>query len=384
MTKLYRSSIEHIIDELQVVDAFIQRKFDSMKQSSNSDNDELSGLIISDLEIENSLKNLRKEKSDFSQIPQNSDEEIHALKEQIDLSVQNSSSTTLRLQSLVEKFHLSSFEKMILLFCLAPEFDKRYSTIYAFLQNNITKKFPSSQMLLDVICDSIMERLSVHIYFSQESPLFKYGIVRNSSDNDDEFHALSLDKSIMQYLLDHDKIDSTIDNVAHLEKNLEPVKIINKNLVTKLEHVFKLNAEQNDKIFIVLAGLDPISKKNIVTTLAHHLNLNLLNVDMSLLKQQKNFEISCRILMRESILHDATLYFENFDDISDFQYVNEFFSLINRLYVNSNIILIDMKNSKNLEILSSLNTYVIEVPHLTFSETKFLWKQYLGNIFPIK
>ena len=261
MTNAYRSSLEHIMNELQIVDAYIQRKFDSMKQNSSPDNDELSGLIISDLEIENALKNLRKEKSNFSQISQNFDEDIQALKCQIGVSVQNSSGISLRLQTLVEKLRLSSFEKMILLFCIAPEFDKRYSTIYAYLQNNITKKAPSSQMLLDVICESIMERLSAHGYFSHESPLFKYGILKTSSENDDEFHALSLDKSVMQYLLDTDIVDGRINHIVHLQKNTEPVKIVDVNLITKLEHIFKLNSKHEEKIFIVLSGSDEIYKK---------------------------------------------------------------------------------------------------------------------------
>ena len=125
-------------------------------------------------------------------------------------------------------------------------------------------------------------------------------------------------------------------------------------------------------------------KKNVVNTLCYNLNLNLLNVNTSLLKQQKNFEISCTVIMRESLLHDTTLYFENFDSLFDFEHIDEFFSLINTLYAHSNIILIDMKNLKNLEILSNLHMYVVEIHSLTFSETKLLWKQNLGNTFSDK
>src|SRR6476659_3382038 len=52
------------------------------------------------------------------------------------------------LVQLSDLFQLSRAEQLCLLLCLAPEIDARYSRVYAFLQDDVTRKQPSVELAL--------------------------------------------------------------------------------------------------------------------------------------------------------------------------------------------------------------------------------------------
>lgn len=74
-------------------------------------------------------------------------------------------------QQLAHAFQLSPNELDILLLALATELDPRYERLYAYLQDDITKKRPSINLLLDILTDKFQEKLQLRKLFSKESPL---------------------------------------------------------------------------------------------------------------------------------------------------------------------------------------------------------------------
>ena len=64
----------------------------------------------------------------------------------------------LSLPSVAHLFSLSPFEVQTVIMCLAPELRRKYDTLYAYLQDDITRKRPSVDLVLDVLCASEAER----------------------------------------------------------------------------------------------------------------------------------------------------------------------------------------------------------------------------------
>jgi hypothetical protein len=58
----------------------------------------------------------------------------------------------LSLQYLSQLFHITPFEEQCLIICLAPELDRKYEKIYAYLQDDITRKKPSVDLVISLLC----------------------------------------------------------------------------------------------------------------------------------------------------------------------------------------------------------------------------------------
>jgi len=57
-------------------------------------------------------------------------------------------------------FHLSTFDLELIVIALAPELDLRYERLYAYLQNDVTRRRPTVDLALNLLCDSAEERIS--------------------------------------------------------------------------------------------------------------------------------------------------------------------------------------------------------------------------------
>src|SRR5688572_33257750 len=66
----------------------------------------------------------------------------------------------LPLKNLAIRLSLSRFEISMILICLAPEIESKYEKVYAYLQNDTTRKKPTMGLILDVLCSSKDEKLN--------------------------------------------------------------------------------------------------------------------------------------------------------------------------------------------------------------------------------
>ena len=98
------------------------------------------------------------------------------MKSSNDFAAQQSADTNLelRLVKLKELFFLSDFDIDVILICLLVEVDLRYEKIYAYLQDDITKKYPSVDLLLNLLGQSTQDQLKVRRHFSEDANLHKY------------------------------------------------------------------------------------------------------------------------------------------------------------------------------------------------------------------
>jgi hypothetical protein len=60
-----------------------------------------------------------------------------------------------RLYLLQQQFNLTDFDLDLVLIALAPEIDRRYERIYAYLQDDVTRKYPSVDLAFNLLCNSL-------------------------------------------------------------------------------------------------------------------------------------------------------------------------------------------------------------------------------------
>jgi hypothetical protein len=111
-----------------------------------------------------------------------------------------------RLRSLALAFGLDRFELDTLLICLAPALDLRYERLFGFLQDDVTRKRPTVDLVLNVLCAPGVDKLKQLTRFSENAPLFRLHLLEKTGDTPPTTarllgQALALDETILAWLL---------------------------------------------------------------------------------------------------------------------------------------------------------------------------------------
>ncbi len=313
----YKDGLEHLLEELKWVEALVHLEIQRFRKSGSDDNsNEFKGLLITEEEVNSLLKKDPINDLESQKILNY----IEGLKRQIANRTQATLTQKiyLPLYRLTYLFHLDPFEKDVLLIALAPELDLKYERLYAYLQDDVTKRRPTVDLGLNLLCPSFEARLSFRKYFDTKSNLFKNSILSLGDDPKGEIpllaRSLKIDERIISFLLGSNEIDSRLIPFSSL---LEP-KVSFEQLI--LEEDFKnqlktLCQRQKDIENLILFFQGPYGSGRKFTALAickesgkRLLVINLENLFHTNLPLENAF----RLIFREALLQDAVPYFDKF------------------------------------------------------------------------
>ena len=117
-----------------------------------------------------------------------------------------------RLSRLCRAFRLSAFERSVVVLALAAEVDLKYERLYAYLQDDVTKKRPTVDLALKLFCPTVAARAEARAAFGSHSPLMRGELVTLVDDPGTRnpvllARCLKLDERIVGYLLGSDAVD---------------------------------------------------------------------------------------------------------------------------------------------------------------------------------
>lgn len=182
-------SLQHLLAELRAIDARLQRAVRLWQLAGQNPLDSFRGLYVSDPEAQALIERpfghnwgLSARLSPAENAAFEADH-AHACQDAAAvLALASAEGETLRLPHLAASFGLSRFELDVLLLALAPALDIRYERIYGYLQDDVTRKRPSVNLALDLLCPPGSERLAALEHFTDSSPLFQHRILERSSE----------------------------------------------------------------------------------------------------------------------------------------------------------------------------------------------------------
>ena len=102
---------------------------------------------------------------------------------------------------------LEDFDLDVLVIALAPELDLRYERLYAYLQDDVTRRRPTVDLALNLLCHSAAEKIERRQRFLPEAPLLRHGLIHLVTDPAQTApppllaHYLRLDGQILRRLL---------------------------------------------------------------------------------------------------------------------------------------------------------------------------------------
>jgi SpoVK/Ycf46/Vps4 family AAA+-type ATPase len=323
----FAASRDHLLAEIERIGLFVQMQLRRARQSAGA-GDEFRGLVISEKEVDELLK--RPPGSlPFAAAPEISDsEKLEAAIRQLSASILSRCEESirrnieLRVVSLKRAFALSDFDMECLLICLAAEIDPRYERFYAYLQDDVTKKYPSVDLVLNLVCQSLEEKLEARERFAAESPLVRYGLLQLSDDpsracNTLPGKALRLDERITRYLLGSDEPDSHIRSYARCvqpDKTLEDL-LLPAEMKRKMLALIVDRAPALTPAFLHMKGPYGCGRKATAGALCSASRQQLIHVDLEAVigNQPTGAHAALALVVREAMLRGCAVYIDGFD-----------------------------------------------------------------------
>jgi hypothetical protein len=124
-------------------------------------------------------------------------------------------------QRLRDWFQLSDFDLNVILIALAPEIDLRYERLYAYLQDDVTRKRPTVDLALNLFAPSTAAKLDLRQRFAPDAPLLKERLVHLMPEPGQLqppllSHYLKLDDLIVASILSERTLDRRLSAFCHI------------------------------------------------------------------------------------------------------------------------------------------------------------------------
>ncbi|MEN8261347.1 MAG: hypothetical protein ABFS02_12325, partial [Pseudomonadota bacterium] len=322
----FAGSLQHVLAELERVDLLIQAQVARVR-SLHADDEQFRGLYISEQELDALLRQPVGRPYWMSQEynPQTQFEPtLNEISHRINLRKQESQSQgiELRLDTLQHRFHLDPLEIDALLICLAVELDLRYERLYAYLQDDVTKKKASVDLVLNLLYPSAEQKLEARWYFSSNASLVRYRLLEIFEDPSQPHSPLlatylKIDDRIADYLLGYDELDPRIQSYATKvapRRSLDEL-VLDEGLKRGLMQRLTRGHSNEDQVVVHLKGPYGVGKQSVAEAVCRGRGLNLLAVDTERLAAEEgsSYEKALRLINREARLQKAALYWDGFD-----------------------------------------------------------------------
>jgi len=323
-TDLYRSSCEHIMDELLLMDFIIRSHVSRSRTAANAD-DEFMGLYIPENEIteylEKPLFGSGIKKAPGPGIEHKPDL-ITVMREEIDrkAAAGRERGTVLRLEKLADIYRMNDLEKNVLILCLIQEIDLRYGKLFAYLNNDITRKRVSVNLALDLFCSSFEDRQDSLKLLTRESPLVRHHLIRVLDEQEGVRlllleRILEIDEQIMDFLTGdyRMRINGTIGSFTEIYDGtrVPDELILPETIISKINAAIRL-CEDGIPVVFFLQGPRGTGKKASASVISSQVGRDMLVADTGRMVGPE-FAVYAELVCREALLRDAALYFDNFD-----------------------------------------------------------------------
>jgi hypothetical protein len=216
---------------------------------------------------------------------------------------------------LQQTFGLDTIDLDIVLIALAPETDLRYERLFAYLQDDVTRRRPTVDLALNLLCASRDAKIVARGRFSPEAPLMRHRLLQLSPDTAGTpppllAHVLKLDDPIVRFLLGQSGLDARLQSVARLEPAASP-------------HDMQPGAADQAMMRALASGIRPHfhlegpatgEKAASAARLAAGLRSPVLTVDLARLSLLTgDLDGTIDVLFREAQLLNAVLYLDGLD-----------------------------------------------------------------------
>jgi ATP-dependent 26S proteasome regulatory subunit len=293
----------------------------------------------------------------------------------------------LRLPSLSSELGLSSFEYQAFLVCLAASLDLRYERLFGFLQNDITRKSPGVNLILDLLAPSGSARLPAIDCFREGAPLLRLGLIQPVSAEAAQRPVLSRD-----FLAAPEVVSWVLGQYAPPEA-ISPALDL---LVQPFAGIPRLDEQPlaevdwpeitRQGVHLALSGADRHRQLFAAQWIAEQLDRPLLEIDLPGLKAAGGLIPDVlRLILRDCALLPALPYFAGWEALGEVEPAQQG-ALLNELAWFPGTFFSSSAASWNASGVYPVDPRPIlhwDFNPPTYAERRRLWRHYLGEGYPL-
>ena len=226
---------------------------------------------------------------------------------------------------LVREFSLAPTEQDILLLAVAPEIDLKYETLFAYLNNDITRRWPTFDLALRVCSMTPEQRVETRRYLLPGGTLFSNGLLRPVASTTEGRSWLATGFTgapmLSQYLSGISCLDPRLapfveERVGDLELERLPISREEQRVLRRLTDLFVTTSSVGP--ILVLSGRDETGRSQAAEAVCHELGLSLLRVDLEALRAcGESIDQLARMILLHGRLKGAGLYLTRTEALFD-------------------------------------------------------------------
>jgi AAA+ superfamily predicted ATPase len=216
-------------------------------------------------------------------------------------------------------FELSDFDLMVVVIAIAPELDRRYERVYAYLQNDARCQRPSVDLVLTLLCDAPAEKLARRAHFAANAPLVRQSLVQLVTPGPALRATLlaqevQLDEQVVNLLLSQPGLDRQLQSFCRLLPPSEGTgaRPEDEALLTWVTQHW----QAGQPLRLYFAGVDRAGKRRQAAAISATLQVPLLIVDLARWVAEKaTIDGAIQRILREAWFQGALLYVDDLDSL---------------------------------------------------------------------
>ncbi len=389
----FQSPADHLFAELERLKLLLQRQVLRLRAAHLLREDQFRGLYISDEEVDALLLRTRRPvgAEDDGEAPPllqdltaRSDALVTEIATRTDGSLKNN--VPLPLLQLRSLFSLSDFDYSALLVCIAPEVDTRFETLYAYVQNDVTRKYPTSDLILRLLCETPTEVVERRHSFSTSGPLLSTPLIHCSDDPQHRdcgwlSRPLRAESRIVDCILGRQEIDARLRPFTRLCQPAHALGTLHlpPALSAELQNVVRNFSDRG--AIVMLSGPAGCGKRSIAQDISRRQSRSLLQAQMDCVPAELSLSVVLKLLRREAQLQGANLFLANSDAVcgEDSVCVAKRSALLNAVDPGNFLVFLAAATPSSAASAPARFACVsFEIPAPDFSQRSILWKEALS------
>jgi SpoVK/Ycf46/Vps4 family AAA+-type ATPase len=322
---MYSTSLQQIVAELERLDLLLRVQVWRARQG-RGEAGELAAFYISDAEADELLeKTIGAPVWADVPLPRQLTDAVQAKLDQLSLAIAEhtaeslSHGVPLRLVALAGLFDLTAFDLDLILVCLAPELDRGYERLYAYLHDDVTRRQPNVDLALNLLCPDLDSKVAERTRLTLAAPLRRFRLLELGEEHGQRAvslldRTLRLEPRVVGFLLGDDAVDDRLQPYARLATpkasmdDLVFPEAFHGRLAQLTEHV-------RTRFVLYFQGPYGTGKRSAAAACCQALARPLLIVAGKRLApcDVGEFATLVHLLGREARLQGALVYWEDFD-----------------------------------------------------------------------
>jgi hypothetical protein len=274
------------------------------------------------------------------------------------------------LDRLCQLFDLSSFDRDVLLLCMAIELRTDFASLFAMLNGNTQANYPTFGLALLVLADPNWKSIA------PDAPLRYWRLLEIGPGTALTLSPLKIDERILHYLLGTVSLDARLASMAEF-LTLETEALVPSHQILAEQIAAIWQRKSRILPVVQLSGAESASKKAIAATVCQICNLRSIAIPAQAIPLPADeLELFIRLWHRETILSDSILYLDCDDldaDLARLRAISRLLQSIDRCFfvASRERLRGDRRPVVNFEV---------DLPH--FDEQSQVWHRSIAQLAP--